>query len=361
MTLTQKTLSIFSFSLLVALSACNKDDDQVNQPSKEDAKTKISKFNTDAKTDLQDLSSAEGFKAVKDFFDLTSSDDPFGRAAEQNSKYFFRDKGKEFRSVFATAKAATGRTQGDEPFDFEAHTGVYAWNSENEEFERTADASTIRIQFPSEGSATNDAELKLSAYSEVEVYDEENQEYFYQPEELKAELFVSNEKLAALSLEITWDDYGFPLTADISALAKPFTINVGFDVANSTTSTLAIALLRDQTTLVSTQVTATYKDNTKSEESLKKIDGFVQVRNLKVEGTIDVEAANHSEVNWNDIVKLALKADNEKIGDIVIVDENEKPVAYLQYADGSKEKLETVLKPVLDEVDALRDDLEVNG
>ena len=108
-------------------------------------------------------------------------------------------------------------------------------------------------------------------------------------------------------------------------------------------------------------MTATYKDNTKSEESLKKIDGFVQVRNLKLEGTIDVEAANQSQVNWNDIVKLALKADNEKIGDIIMVDENETPVAYLQYADGSKEKLETVLKPVLDEVDALRGDLEVNG
>jgi hypothetical protein len=361
MTLTQKTLSIFSFSLLVALSACNNDDDHVSQPSKDDAKTEISKFNTDAKTDLQDLSGAEGFKAVKDFFDLTSSDDPFGRAAEQNSKHFFRDKGKEFRSVFLTAKAATGRTQGDEPFDFDGNTGVYAWNSQNETFERTADAATIRIQFPTEGSATNDAELKLSAYTEVEVYDEENQEYFYQPETLKADLFVSNEKLAALNLEISWDDYGFPLTADISALAKPFTINVAFDVTNSTTSTLAVALLRDQTALASTQVTATYKDNTKSEESLKKVDGFVQVRNLKLEGTIDVEAANQSQVNWNDIVKLALKADNEKLGDIIIVDENENPVAYLQYADGSKEKLETVLKPVLDEVDALRDDLEVNG
>lgn len=361
MTLTQKTLSIFAFSALLGLSACSNDDDNINQPSKEDAKTTIAKFNTDAKADLQGLSDAQGFKAVKDFFELTASDDPFGRASSQNSKHFFRDKGREFRSVFAATKAAAGRTQSDEPFDFNANTGIYAWDNDSETFEKTGTANTIRIQFPTEGSATNNAELQLAAYSEVEVYDEENQEYYYQPEVLKASLLVDNVKQAGLDLDATWDDYGFPLTANISALAKPFTVTVKFDVSNSVTSSLNIALLRDQTTLVSTQVVATYKDDSKAEESLKKIDGFVQVRNLKLEGTIDVEAANKTEVDWNAIVKLALKSDNDKLGDVIFVEENEKPVAYLQYADGTKEKLETVLKPVLDEVDGLRDDLEVNG
>jgi hypothetical protein len=104
-----------------------------------------------------------------------------------------------------------------------------------------------------------------------------------------------------------------------------------------------------------------YDDSSKSEESLTQIEGYVQFRNLKLQGHIDVTASGEQEVDWNDVFHLALYNEDQKLGDIVLVIENEEPVPYLEYADGSKEKLETVLQPVVDEVRELTEDLDNNG
>jgi hypothetical protein len=223
-----------------------------------------------------------------------------------------------------------------------------------------AEASIISIEFPTEGSTTNNARLELTAYSEVALYDEEWDETYYEPEVLTAALYIDNTKTLSIHLEVEWDEQGFPLTADIELTVTPFKLSVAFDTKGNTANSLRVSLLRNQETVVATSITVNYKDASKSEESVKSIDGYVQLRNLKLQGTINAEGANNSqgEVDLNDFVKLALYDGDQKLADVVFEDENGAAVAYLKYADGSKEKVETALKPVIDEIDAITDDFD---
>lgn len=366
MTLYQKLFSVVALVALVALSSCKDDEKGTNQVSKSEAKSTLSQFNNTAVDELQDITDATGLQAVQDLFDLTQTDDPFGRVGSDKKKIraFFQQKGREFKSIFVQKKALGGRVASDEPFDFEANQGVYAWNpdlGEGGEFERVGDSDIIEIEFPTEGSETNNASLQLTEYSEVEVYDEEWEEYSYQPELLTAFLFVNDVKVISLHLESSWDEYGFPLTVDLALTVDEFKLDIAFDDSGSTSSALSISLLRNQETLVATSVTAKFKDSSKSEASLKSIDGYVQFLTLKLQGSVNVEATDQAEVNWNKIFKLALYSDGNKLGDVVFVEENEEFVAYLKYADGTKEKLETVLQPVLDEIEELTSEMETNG
>lgn len=368
MTINSKLVSVAALSILISISSCKDDDKNANQLSKDEAKSTLTQFNTTAVSDLQSLTDATGMQAVQDLVDLTETDDPFvgrmGGTDKKKIKHFFQKKGRDFKTIFAANKAVAGRTANDEAFDFEANLGIYEWNpslGEAGAFEKTVESEIIEIQFPTEGSTTNNATLQLTAYSEIEVYDEEWEEYSYQPELLTAFLFVNEVKVVSLHLESAWDELGFPLTVDITLSIDEFTLDVAFDDSGSTTSSLNVSLLRNTETVVATSVTVKYGDDSKSEESLKTIDGFVQIKNLKLQGDINVEAADAAEVDWNDIINLALYSDNKKLGDVVFVDEDGEFIAYLQYADGTKEKLDTILQPVLDELDELESELDTNG
>lgn len=364
MNIKHRLLTAGALAFAITLSSCNDDDDKGGQLSKGDAKSKLAQFNQDATQDLQDLADADGLKAMQDFFDLTSVDDPLdgGRIASDKKKFraFLRDKGREFRSVFAPSASIKGRTNSDEAFDFENNTGVYAWDSDLQEFVYQSDAGTIEILFPTEGSNTNNAKLQITEYDEQLVEDEWG-DFYYEPTAIKASLSVANVKKAGLELNIDYDDAGFPLSADIEVMVSPFTATLKFDVSASTSSTLSFNLKNNQETVLGTTVTVKYADSSKSEESLKSLEGFVQFKNLKLQGTVDAEGANGEEVNFNDFVKLSLYADNTKIGDIVFVNENQQEIPYVKYSDGTKEKLEVVLQPVIDEIESLGESLDVNG
>jgi hypothetical protein len=360
-----KKLSFPSLCLLIGLSSCDPDDNG-NQLAKDDAKAAIEDFNATTVSDLQELSGSTGVIALQDLTDLTSLDDPFGRIGTEKKdiKAFFQKKGKEFRSIFVPGKAIDGgRVQADtlnDPFDYQANLGIYSWNPQlgtEGEFERTGNSTIIEIHFPTEGSLTNNAELRLTAYEEVEFYDAESDELSYQPTLITASLKVDGTVVSSLDFDASFDEAGFPVTANINFVVNDFTMNLGFDGTAATSSVLNASLLHSGETIVATSVTVKYLDSSKSNESLSTIEGFVQFKNLKVQGDIDVKASDATE-DLNEVVHLSLYKDNSKVGDIVFVDEDGSYIAYLKYADGTQEKLETILQPVVDEVDALVDSLD---
>ncbi len=360
MSITQKLLSAAALIVLIGISSC-KEDEGTGQLSKEDAKSKLSEFNANASGDLQAFADEDGVKAIQDFFDLAQTDDPFGRLSVDKGKFraFFREKGKAFRSIFAKDAAFGGRTQTGS-FNFEEHAGVYAWDptlGEQGEFKLIDESEIIIILFPTEGSETNNARLELTAYSEVEFYDEELEEFRYEPAELRASLYVNQSKVASLDLEIEWDEFGFPLSGSVTLEVAPYKATVSFNDAAATSSSISASFIKGDRTLIATSITANYSDDSKSEESLTTLEGYVQFLELKVQGTVNVPAADEQEVDWNEVIDLALYHNNDKLGDIVFVMENDEPVAYLQYADGSTEKLDTILKPVIDEIEALTEEL----
>jgi hypothetical protein len=364
MKMTHRLLTAGVFAFALTLSSCDNDDEKGGQLSIGDAKSQIAKFNTDATADLQDLADADGLKAMQDFFDLAAIDEPFdGRIAADKNQFraFLKDKGREFRSVFVPSSAINGKTNGEEAFDFDGHKGIYVWDAELQQFVYDGDATSIQIYFPTEGSTANNAKLVISAYQEQLVEDPEFGDTFYEPTLVEAALFVNDAEKASLDLAIDYDDLGFPQSAEVEVKITPFTASLSFDVSAATSSTISFSILHNQETLVSTNVTVKYADESKTEESLSSLEGFVQLKNLKLQGFVDAEGANGEEVDFNDFVKLTLYANNAKVGDIVFVTENEQAIPYVKYADGTQEKLEVVLQPVIDEVNALADSLDNNG
>jgi hypothetical protein len=364
MKISNRLLMAAALAFAITISSCDNDDEKGNQLSKNDAKSQIAQFNSDATEDLQALANANGIKAMQDFFDLTAIDEPFdGRLASDKNKFraFLKDKGREFKSVFVPAAAIKGRANGDEPFDFESNLGIYAWDADLQQFVYQSDAATIEILFPTEGSVTNNAKLQITAYEEIMVEDPEWGDVYYNPTLIHASLFVNNVKQASLDLDIDYDDLGFPQTAEIEVMVTPFTATLSFDVTASTSSTLSFSILQNQETLVATSVIVKYSSATKSEDDLQSIEGYVQMKNLKLQGSVDADGANGDEIDLNDFIHLTLYSNNAKVGDIVFVTENGQDIAYVKYADGSQEKLEDILQPVIDELEALSESLDDNG
>jgi hypothetical protein len=367
----KKILSLTVLALIFGLSACNHDDEdvQTSDLSKTEATAKISSFNATAKQDLQDLSSAKGFEALTSLSDLASLDDPFGGRTttdKKKLKTFLRTKGQAFQKIINKSYYTSGRSK-EGGFDFAANAGIYTWNADLEEFEKTATSDIIKIQYPSEGSTTNNAELRLNAYEEQEFYDEEFGEYYYEPTSIDAELLVDAAKVASLQFSATWDPSETPLTADITAMVTPFTATASFDVTSSTKNTLSASLKRDSQTIFSTSVEVLYSGTEKSDEDIKTVTGFVQLIDLKIEGGINVEGIDQAQgevVDLNEFVSLKVTTDGKNVGKIVFKTEtdsngDESSIAYIEYSDGSQEKLEDVLKPIQDELDSIDDD--ING
>lgn len=345
--------------VMLSLSGCQ-DDVPSNQLSKNEAEVAIADFNATASNDLQALSGSTGTAALQDMFYLIDLDDPFGRVAttdREKLKAFFKGKGKAFKSIFI-GKAINGRTTEEGSFDFNANKGIYTWDADLDIFEKTDKSNIIIIRFPTEESTTNNAELQLKAYSEVEIYDEEWDEYSYLPTDLLAELYVNESKVASIDFEATWDEVGFPISADIALMVNNFSLNLSVDTSGTTSSSLSLTFKQGEEIIVDAAITVKYDDASKSEESLKTIEGFVQIKNLKVQGNIDMHEADAVEVDWNKVFNLTLYSNNEKLGDIVFVDVDDEPVPYVKYADGSKVELETVFQPVIDEAESIADDFE---
>jgi hypothetical protein len=366
----KKLLLIAVVGFLFGLSACKDDEKEGStQLSKAEAKAEINSFNSSVASDLQEFSSSEGLKAITDLSNIASLDDPFGGRKSTDKKkvrVFLRNKGQMFRKIFDNKYTSAGRTKEGEPFDFAANTGIYSWNADLEQFDKTGESNIIKILFPSEGSTTNNAELRLNSYEEVGFYDEEWQEYTYNPTLIDAELLVDGTEVASLNLEATWDEAGFPLTADVSATVAPFSATVSFDVSASNKNTLSASLSKNSEQLFSTSVEVLYSASTKTAEDIKTVSGHVTVKNIKLEGNIDVEGMDNvqgEDPDWNEFVDLKLVIDNKVAGKIVfvkeMVDGYEESVPYVEYTDGSKEKFEDVVEPIVSELDDL--DEEING
>ena len=109
----------------------------------------------------------------------------------------------------------------------------------------------------------------------------------------------------------------------------------------------------DGETIVGVDVDVEFETGEKEDVSF--VEGFVQYYNLKIAGNMDVPTVEEEENgDINDFVNLELLLDDEKVGDIVF----EEDLAYVVYADGSKELLEEIIQPVIDDIEELFEDFE---
>jgi hypothetical protein len=363
-----KRVSLFFAMVgLIAFSACHKDDDKPNVDGNKDteipaaqAKTTLNTMSTDMSDDVVSITQSEGVNAIFDLLDLFS--DGFfdgGRViSAEEGKSLLREKAKVMTKVMVPQSAR--KLEDGEGFDFDEAKGIFEWNFETEEFDFTQGGDAVVFKFPTEGSTTNNATFRLTDFQQVEINDGE--EIYNNPSVLAADLSVNGDELVTLDLEIDWNSHGDPESAYVSLFVKPYTFVVDFDDTQSTSSMLAASIDKGTTSVASVSVKVDYTSAEKEDVTL--LDGYVTYGVVKIDGDIDVTALDASEDgDPNDYINLVLYSQDKKLGDIVFVLEEVEPglddyVPYIKYNDGTTQKLEEIIQPVIDEVKSFTADID---
>jgi len=157
------------FLILIASFSCN-DNEELGILTPEAAKTLIAEEAQAIHNDIVGIVQTEGAEALTDLMDLTDLADPFnGRSSLNRSETnkLLKEKFLQFKSIFIPKGSVNLRTDEHDGFDFEANWGSYEWLPMEEDFIKTSsEGEMIIIRFPTEGSPTNNAELRITGYNE---------------------------------------------------------------------------------------------------------------------------------------------------------------------------------------------------
>lgn len=338
------TLLVAAFAFL---ASC--DDEKEQTLSADQTKDAFNAVETELIAELENLSEAEGFQAFEHLSSLSGSGDPFplGRTKEarKNPNSYVRKAVANLQNMIS-GPAQGARTQGDEPFSFAQHKGVYEWNAVEEMFIKTGQSNIIEIKFPAtETSTTNNAVFRLTDYAEVATPDGDEA---YSATIIEATLDIDGTKEASLSVDVEYvgDGTDEPKFADISYFVNPYTIDIDLDDRGASTTIFSQYLSKGNKKLIGWGLTATYQ-GAKSEANITKLVGTFQLSTIIF--TIEVNAPSGlpaEETDFNDIIKISITVDGASAGRIVWVTDpaTGEPTPYVQYADGSQEPLSEVFE-----------------
>lgn len=357
----------FSKSLILAAAffcySCDNDDAGEKTLTPEEAKTSIETVTSEMEDDLVEMVNNEGTKALVDLLDLMWFADPFSRQMdpEEVSRKKIAQRVKKIRDVFVPESARLLSEDGG--FDFESNLGVYDYDPDIFDFvQTTVGGDHIALNFPTEGSATNNATLRILDYKEIiftENYDGWEFES-YLVTILDADLSIDNTTLVQLELDVDYSDDGEVEDADISLSLTPYTYTLKFGSNTSEDFSLAFAVSKGSDKIMGTEVTISFASG--DIDMLSKIDGEVYYRALAIRGNMDFSSLEDGEsADINDFVNLSVYYEDSKVGDIVFDEMDGELIAYIEYADGSKELLEDLLEPIIDELEDFILELEGEG
>ncbi|MEP1094534.1 MAG: hypothetical protein ABJG78_05460 [Cyclobacteriaceae bacterium] len=346
---------------IIFLAACSDE----NSTDPKSSAAEINAIAGELNDDVVTLVKSDGVKGARTLIDLIDNSTQFGRVSpyqmDENRALITNQIGQISYS-FTTGIA---RLLNEEPADFAENKGVYVWNFNLEDFEKVEASEFIVIAFPTEGSTTNNAEFRLTEFTVIEIDGEEL------PTTIKADLTIDDDPLVDedpiidLDFVVNYSADGNPEAADIYLVAVPFALDITFDDSEASTTSLAVTLLLNSENLVGVDVDVEFDSEAKLEP--KSISGEVSYRTLRIVGSVsDDQMDNSQDGDPNDYIDLALFVGEDKAGDIVFVFEEivedgetyEDYVPYVEYADGSKDKLEEILEPVIDEIEELLEDFE---
>ncbi|GAB4232101.1 MAG: hypothetical protein Tsb0034_04790 [Ekhidna sp.] len=326
-----------------------KDDKVSEAPTPEEASVQLNNLANQAETDVVTLIESEGVRGMQHLLELAESFDFSARKKDQREIKMFLNELTQ-----SLIYGPNARVTEDDDLSFDQIKGLYEWNPTTETFDES-ESDFFIVRFPTEGSATNNAELKISELEFVTIK-EDNGDFIdeYQlPSAIDAYLKVDDETVIELDASIDWSSDALPEKVDLVLFVDPFTFTLGFDESFPQMSSLVTSVKLEDEVILGVDVDVEFTSSDK--EDPKKIEGFIQYYNLKIAGSVDAESLdNDPEADPNDHINLELLLDDAKVGDIMFEDD----LAYVVYADGSKELLEELLQPVIDEIEDLLSDFE---
>ncbi len=338
-------LFTFFFTAMVLFTSCEKEE--TIRLSSTDAKESFRDVDFTLSAELENFSNAEGFKALETLASLTNGGSLFTTArmkdARKNPAAYVRKTISNFQHMISEPSAES-RAQGNEPFNYTQHKGIYTWKPSIQDFEYTGQSNIIELRFPTNGSTTNNAVFRLTNYAEVETpFGDEA----YSPTAIEATLDINNVKQASLSLSATYkaDGTDDPVFADISYFVSPYTLDINLDDTKPSITTFSQYLSKNNDKLIGWALTASYK-GAKIETNLSKLEGTVQLASAIFTIVITAPEDPTGVPDLNDIIKINVTVDGKLAGKVIWVTEAgaTEPSPYLQYNDGSQQKLSDIFK-----------------
>lgn len=337
-------LSAICITLLVGLMSCG--DDEPSSVSADKAKAAFDAASQNLANELGSIADAEGFTAMNSLSSVSGSGGPFpfGRMSSYKREDV-RDQIKSsvsaFRSILVNSSAANSRVSGDQPFDFNGKKGTYTYNPELDNFDVDLGGDIITIIFPTEGSATNNAEFRLADYAEEATpYGDEA----YSPTLVDASLLIEDEVVAELDLDVEYGSDDQPVFADITYFLTPYSVEIKFDDKASTTTSGSETLSKNGETLLGVSLEVTFQSSAKDEEAVKKVTGTLQLMNIKFIVNVnaeDMQTAN----NYNDIIDIKIKVDGGNAGSVILEQgQDGEPVPFVKYNDGTTDSLQSLFE-----------------
>jgi hypothetical protein len=325
--------------LFVGLSSCGSDGPgSMNQGQ---AQAAFSSVNENLAASLDELANAPGAEALNSFAGVAGSIAPFGKVSYRHKE--IREQAKLSLTTLRSMVhfGANGVPQQEGPFIFDDHKGKYYWNPNTETFDMDGESTVIQMYYPTEGSETNNAEFKLSGYTETLVGDE------YNPTFIDATVLVDGDIQAELDLEASYNNETYePEFIDLSISLTPFTWSVKLDDRPSTTTSVSESLSKSGTALIGVGLKVTYNNGDKSEENINKISGYVQLMRIKFVASLEV-----ANLQSPDDFSIAIKIDGKDAGDVVLEGENMEPV--IKYNNGETDSLEEVFADLAAQLEGL--------
>jgi hypothetical protein len=344
-------LSLFLLTVLLVVSSCG--DDEAGKASKEEVKAAFEAANDQISSDLNTFSNSSGYGAMNQLSGLTDESNPFGRKSSRKREQVIENLKAgvyAIRGILTNSTAANARTSSDEPFNYNENKGVYEWNFQEETFVFTDDSEIIEIHFPTEGSTSNDAEFRLTAYEEEST---PNGDELYSPTLIKASILVEDTKELELNAEVEYGDDDQPVKGDVYYFVNPFALEISFDDTKSTSSTFSESLSKSGKVLIGFGATVNFQDASKDESSLKSASGYLQLADIKL--VVSAKMTESSSGDINDFISITIKV-KSKTGGTIILEQDETTgeiIPYVKYTDGSTEPLENLLADLSFEIEEM--------
>ncbi len=361
---------------VVFVSSCTNDEEVVETTlSADDARQAVSEMAGRSHNDLVEMLDADGMSALTDLVDLMSElEEPFGgriKDTEVNRFSGFKVQAQRFQQIFVPSRSVSFSAEDtkDERFVFETSLGVYNWDGQLKDFVKTtAKVDFIEINFPTNGSTTNNATLTLLAFEDavIEAETDTGLEQEYVPTLMIGNLKVDDVLLVSLDYTVSFQADGEPKDADISMFIMPFDYHVILKNTDKLSSSFGASITRDSQLIMGTDLYVKYESGLKEQVALLR--GDVKYREYKLSGTMNVTGINRVEETGsgdiNDFVDLFLYKGNSKIGEVIFQKQmsvnafDEDYILLIRYADGSEELFEDAMTDVLDEVEGFVKEIE---
>lgn len=341
-------LSLFLSGALLGVTSCG--DDEPGRASKQEVKAAFESANDQISNDLNAFSSSSGYEAMNQLSALTDESNPFGRKSSRKREQVIENIKAGVYALRGVLKYSTAnaRINSDEPFNFNLNKGVYKWNFVAEAFDRTGNSEIIEIWFPTEGSNTNDAEFRLTAYAEEST---PNGDELYSPTLIKASILVDDEKELELNAEVEYGSDDEPVKGDVYYFVNPFALDISFDDTKAKSSTFSESLSKSGKTLIGFGATVNFQDASKDESSVKSANGYLQLADIKF--VVSAKMTESSSGDINDFITITIKVKNKEGGKIMLEQDAStgEIVPYVKYNDGTTEPLENLLQDLSFEIE----------